>query len=219
MAKRPKLRYHHGNLRPSLLEAANHLLERGGGAAVTLRALSERVGVSRSAPYRHFAGKRVLLAAIAEDGFRRLRESLRAASGGDEADCLATLERMALAYVDFALAHPARFRLMFGGEGLPAPAPHSLRREAREALGEVIATIETCQRLGLLQAGSALDLANACWATVHGLSILLIDEQLLADRRARSHHALLLVEGRRSERGMRRLTRLAVRVVLDGMKP
>jgi len=219
MATRRKRGYHHGDLRASLLEAANGLLERGGAEAVTMRALSDRVGVSRSAPYRHFAGKGALLAAIAEDGFRRLRDILRAATGRNPAACLAALERMALAYVDFAVANPARFRLMFGGQGLPTPAPTSLRREARAAMGEVIAVIEICQRQGLLQAGSSLDLANACWATVHGLATLLIDEQLLADRRARSQHALLLVEGRRSERGMRRLTRLTVRIALDGMAP
>ncbi|MBN2170067.1 MAG: TetR/AcrR family transcriptional regulator [Candidatus Krumholzibacteriota bacterium] len=219
MAKKRKQGYHHGNLRASLLEAANRFLERGGVAAVTLRALSDSVGVSRSAPYRHFAGKGALLAAIAEDGFRQLRDRLRATVGRDESACLEALERMALAYVDFAVSNPARFRLMFGGQGLPVPAPPSLRREARAALGEVIAAIEACQRLGLLQAGSSLDLANACWATVHGLATLLIDEQLLADRRTRSQHALLVVEGRRSERGIRRLTRLAVRIVLDGMAP
>ena len=64
--------YHHGSLRPALLEAAERALDRGGVQALSLRELAREIGVSHAAPRRHFAGKQALLDALAEDGYERL---------------------------------------------------------------------------------------------------------------------------------------------------
>src|SRR5690349_3579164 len=101
----PVSTYHHGDLRPALLKAAGRVLEKEGPAALSLRELARRAGVSHNAPYRHFADREALLAALAADGFRMLGEVLGVASSRHRGE----------AYVRFALEHPQLFRLMFGG--------------------------------------------------------------------------------------------------------
>src|SRR5262245_57949686 len=105
--------YHHGNLKAELLAAASALLDEGGAGAVSLRAAARRAGVSATAPYRHFADKEVLLAAVAAEGFRAFGAALTAAASNPT-----PLAAMGLAYVRFALAHRGLFRLMFG-PGIP----------------------------------------------------------------------------------------------------
>src|SRR5216117_2127251 len=97
--------YHHGNLRTALLRAAGERLEKQGITALSLREAARRAGVSHNAPYRHFADREALLAALAAEGFAMLAERLRGQPGRE----------MGEAYVRFALEQPQRFRLMFGG--------------------------------------------------------------------------------------------------------
>src|SRR3982751_2002701 len=97
-ARKPPRPYHHGNLRRALLDEAIAMIRTEGVDGVTLREIGARVGVSRTALYRHFADKRALLAAVATEGFRALREQLLAAwegeGGGD-----AAFRAMGFAYV------------------------------------------------------------------------------------------------------------------------
>ena len=110
MSTSPSRAYHHGALKTALLDAADALLDEGGAGAVSLREAARRAGVSATAPYRHFADKEALLAALATRGFEQFGAALEDAAR-DESDPLAA---MGLAYVRFALARPGRFRLMFG---------------------------------------------------------------------------------------------------------
>src|SRR5262245_23167774 len=98
--------YHHGNLKEALLTAGGELLEKQGIAALSLRETARLAGVSHAAPYRHFPDKDTLLAALAAEGFELLRQSLAARAAREWGE----------GYVMFALAHPHRFRLMFGGQ-------------------------------------------------------------------------------------------------------
>src|SRR2546427_8857402 len=98
--------YHHGNLRTALLRAAGERLEKQGITALSLREAARRVGVSHNAPYRHFADREALLAALAAQGFEMLGQAMRGQTG----------RGMGEAYVRFALQYPQRFRLMFGGQ-------------------------------------------------------------------------------------------------------
>jgi AcrR family transcriptional regulator len=151
--------YHHGELRPALLRAAAKVLEKDGPGALSLRELARRAGVSHNAPYRHFSGREALLAALAADGFRLLGEALTRATG----------RAMGEAYVRFALEHPQRFRLMFGGH-------LSFGRHPRlaEAAGRPYEAL-----LGAFRAqpsiGDAEKAAAAAWSLVHGLAHLLLD--------------------------------------------
>eukprot|EP01032_Pedospumella_encystans_P018639 gene18640-21211_t len=96
------------------------LAERG-MAALSLREVARRLGVSHNAPFKHFASREALLAAIAEEGFTESAARLQAAIS-DDAGAAGIVER-GVAYVTFALERPAVFRLMFGGELDPVAYP------------------------------------------------------------------------------------------------
>ncbi len=176
---REKRAYHHGNLRRALLDAALAMVEKEGPRGVSLRAVARFAGVSPAAPYRHFAGKEGLLAAVAEEGFRALESKMQAAR--DETDGLALAEFRAIgyAYVRFAASNPSHFRVMFGPE-ISDKSEHPSLREAADKASQIIAdAIAKCQRPGL--EGGDTDphrLFISAWATFQGLATLIIDGQL-----------------------------------------
>src|ERR1700722_14633836 len=126
--------YHHGDLRGALVEAAAAEIERGGYENLSLRELAESLGVSRAAPYRHFADRRALLAAVAANGFDRLTAIYRnaIANGTTPQGRLAATGR---AYLAFAAQRPQWFRLRFfsdlGGKSTEPP-----NRVLNKAAGE-----------------------------------------------------------------------------------
>src|SRR5829696_10115316 len=95
-----------GRTRSVLLEAAARLLEEDGIEAVTLRAVGERAGVSRQAPYNHFADKATLLSLLATRYLERLGEAMAGAAGGAGEGPFEKLGAMMEAYVRFSLASP-----------------------------------------------------------------------------------------------------------------
>ena len=148
------------HLRDTLLDHAIAMLE-GGEAEPGIRALARAAGVSAMAPYRHFADKAALLAAVAERGFAMLRAALAQADAhGSDAERLVAQGQ---AYVAFALAHPALFRTMFVC-GAPAP-------EQPDAPAFAILT----QRVAALAPAAVPEATLGCWAIVHGLATLALD--------------------------------------------
>jgi AcrR family transcriptional regulator len=99
--------------RAKLIDAAAELLDEGGPAAVTLREVGRRAGVSHNAPYKHFSGKQDLLAAVAARELRSLAERMRTAAEPCPPGA-STVEAATAAYLDWAQCHPARFKLTFG---------------------------------------------------------------------------------------------------------
>src|SRR5687768_8807652 len=105
--------YHHGDLRRALIDQALRTIDKRGVEGLTLRGVGEALGVSRTALYRHFTDKQSLVAAVAGEGFRTLRLALIEAwerAGRRQAG----FDAMGEAYVQFAVAHPAHYRVMFG---------------------------------------------------------------------------------------------------------
>lgn len=168
------------------------MIQAHGVERLTLRAVSERLGVSRTALYRHFADKSTLLAAVAREGFRTLRTELLTARSGAGSG-LDGLDAMGVAYVRFAISHPAYYRVMFGGfvdSGAKDPA---FVEEASRAFGVLVDTLAALQRDGLIRADDPGQLARFVWATVHGVAMLGIDGQLAhqhADVRELIHYAV-----------------------------
>src|SRR6266446_6371690 len=107
--------YHHGDLRHALIQAGLEMLAEGGAAALDLRKVARRAGVSHAAPYRHFADKQALIAAINEEGFYWLTERIQATLREVPAEPFEQLLGVALAYVRFAQEHPWLMREMFSG--------------------------------------------------------------------------------------------------------
>jgi AcrR family transcriptional regulator len=168
--------YHHGDLRRSLVAAATRLLDRHGPGGVTLRGAARQAGVSQAAPYRHFASKEALLAAVAAEAFLALTEACRAAVQADPGDALHRLEVVAVCYVRFAVDHPARYRLMW------APTPrgrdHPALADAARATAEPLLTaLQACLPPGV--AGEpAVERLFVLWSLLHGIAGLVLDEQL-----------------------------------------
>ncbi|MFZ0888169.1 MAG: TetR-like C-terminal domain-containing protein, partial [Candidatus Binataceae bacterium] len=138
------------------------------------------------APYRHFAGKQALLAAVAEQGFRDMTAAMRHAAAGHVSDPAARFRVLGLAYVAFAATHRSHFRVMFGLEAADKSSYPGLRAAAEEAYGLLLEAIRDCRREGLLAPGDPSEQALAAWSVVHGLSVLIADRQLvdLKDRPA-----------------------------------
>ncbi len=151
--------YHHGELRTAVLLSSSKILEKEGLGKLSLREAARRAGVSHNAPYRHFPDRESLLAAIAAAGFMMLGEALKSSSG----------KAMGEAYVQFALAHPQRFRLMFGGSLAVEKYP-----EIREAADRAYAALVDSFRPHA-DAHQAQVAAAAAWSLAHGLSHLILD--------------------------------------------
>ncbi len=170
--------YHHGCLREALITATTEMLAEEGIDGVSMRKLSQRIGVSRTAAYRHFADKNELLAAVAEQGYKRLSESTQSFRQQNERDVIERLEEMCVGYIQFAAENPALYRLMFGPKITDWRVYPGLITAGREAMDGVIAIIELGQQQHRIKPGSAADLAYVLFALLHGQSTLLIDGRL-----------------------------------------
>ena len=174
MARKRTDRYHHGDLSRSLLQEAVRIIQKGGVGALTVRKVGEKLGVSRTALYRHFADKSALLAAVATEGFRTLRLQTHDAwekhGGGRKG-----FEAMGAAYVKFAVDHPSHYRVMFGGYVRDAAPGSDLDKEGQGAFQVLVDAIVAQQRDGLVRRDDPLALAQYIWATVHGIAMLAID--------------------------------------------
>jgi AcrR family transcriptional regulator len=182
--------YHHGDLRAACLRAARELLEEDGSAGLSLRAVARRAGVSPTAPYRHYSDRDALVSAVAAEGYRELAAYLAAAHPSPTTpDEFATV---AVAYVRFALEHPALFRVMFAE---PCDPTSEERVEATEAISQYVRGIV---RAAFPEA-DADALPTTVWALVHGLAFLHLDGKLdtsgaeVVDRQVRSAVQALFV--------------------------
>ncbi|MDI3421969.1 TetR/AcrR family transcriptional regulator [Streptomyces luteolus] len=158
--------YHHGDLRRAVLTAALDAIRDSGPAALSLRDLARRAGVSHAAPAHHFKDRTGLLTAIAAEGFDLLAGALAEAP---------ELRERGVRYVRFCREHPAHFQVMFTPELLRAddPALRAARDRAREQLRSGIGDLETSER------GEDARLAGiAAWSLAHGFATLLLAHNL-----------------------------------------
>jgi AcrR family transcriptional regulator len=197
--------YHHGDLRAALIQSGLAILAEEGAPALTLRAAARRAGVSHSAPYRHFADKEALLAAIAEEGFDTLADEVVAASARFPGAPRAQLEEAGWAYVRFALTHPDHLRVMFGGM-IPSPQVHpGLRAAGSRAFAALVDLVRAGQAAGAVVDGHPRQVAVVAWSLVHGLALLLIGNQVPPDVRA--------------SLDQEQLVRLCLRLQFQGLSP
>ena len=169
--------YHHGDLANALVAAALESIAAHGLEGFTLRDTARRAGVSPAAPYRHFADRDDVLAAVASDCATRLGDALERAAVAAVADgALAVFRATGVAYVRFAVEHPAHFRVM----NMPAVAAR-LPPPARAEIGAWFETARA-QLAAAQAAGEVADLPLdqimlAAHCLVHGLAHLIVDGQ------------------------------------------
>jgi AcrR family transcriptional regulator len=171
-ARRQPDRYHHGDLRRALLLEAVRTIHAHGAEALTLRGVGDRLGVSRTALYRHFADKQALLDEVAAEGFRLLAAALREGwgRGGRRG-----FDAMGRAYVGFAVAHPSHYRVMFGGFARQRGAHAGRSDESTDAFQVLVDGIVAEQAAGRMCREDPLPLALYIWAAVHGVAMLALD--------------------------------------------
>jgi AcrR family transcriptional regulator len=173
--------YHHGDLHRAIVSAALEILSETQSLEFSLRELARRAGVSHNAPYKHFADKRELLAAVSAAGFEALTKRMGreiTGHGNARAQLFAALR----AYIRHGVENPALYRLMFGGylsasdNGRPAIERAAAEKTKALLAGAIIdgalgrAVPNTPRNEGKID-GAIL----ACWSLVHGLTLLLAD--------------------------------------------
>lgn len=174
--------------RDELITAATALLDTGGVQAVTLREVGHRAGVSHNAPYRHFADKEALLVTIAAEELARLAGSMRrhiATAAGPHAALRAVLSD----YVSWALAHPARFTMVFGAWTTESP---ELGQQATETWNLMVDAVSQAQAARELPAGDPERLAALIRATAHGAISLTLTGHLALEGKGRADAATLV---------------------------
>lgn len=166
----PLPKYHHGDLRSQLIAATAEMIRQGGVGSVSLRKIAEKAGVSRTAPYHHFADKSDLLAAVAEQGFVTLTSQLREAIENPALSLVQRLEQSIQGYVRFAVENSTEYDLMFGSELWRDNPSERLQRTARDSFRQYAGLITSFSEQGLLSNGEdPLRLAQLMWAALHGL--------------------------------------------------
>ena len=176
-------RYHHGNLKQTLLQSAVNTLAKTGPRNFTLREVARQAKVSHNAPYRHFRDKDELLAAVAAEGFDRLADSMISASSS-MSDPLEAFRSSGLGYVRFALQWPDHFGVMFDyGPDLSAYPEYAA--SGRRAFQVLLDKIVAAQKARQLHPGDPNPLALTAWSLVHGIAKLAIAKRLpLASEKA-----------------------------------
>lgn len=163
-------RYHHGNLRAAVLDRAAVVIAAEGPYTLSLRSLAADLGVSHTAPRHHFGSREGVLSALAAEGFGWLADRLRSTreSGGGFLD-------LGVAYVEFAVEHPAHFQVMFTPTLLDQTHP-GLASVRELAFAELTGGVD--QLVAAQRTDDAAAAVVAGWSLVHGLATLALSGNL-----------------------------------------
>ncbi len=172
--------YHHGNLRPTLVEAAVSLARELGPEGLVLREVARRVGVSHNAAYRHFADRDELIEEVARRGLAELvvaaQQRLDGVQSADPVHrARRRLAELGRGYVDFAFAEPGLFRVVF--VAYPAVAGHG-EEVSPDPLQMLCDCLDDLVAVGWLAAAQRPDAELSCWSAVHGFSVLHLEGPL-----------------------------------------
>jgi AcrR family transcriptional regulator len=173
-------RYHHGDLRNALIEAATTVLVEKGAAALSLREVAKVAGVSHAAPYRHFRDKAALLRVLAQGGFERLTAAINMAAENSPHNPEQKLIEAGVAYVRIAVQHPEITRLMFAGTVEPQQ-DHSYLAASAASYEALLDIIREGIAQGTFRQQPPQQLVLVAWASMHGLAMLAVASLLEVD--------------------------------------
>lgn len=173
--------YHHGDLRVTLPAATAGSIVESGISKLNLRALAKSVGVSNAAPTHHFGDKTGLFTALADEGFASLADAVTDSVPGSN-----TLDNMGVAYVEFALTHPAHYSVMFQRDLFDEQDAElaDAQARARAALNAGVANVN--QEVSTY---ASEDAQMSAWPLVHGYATLALSGSI--------HEAEPLITARR----------------------
>lgn len=169
-----KFRYHHGELRSALIEAALDILKDKGMEHLSLRTLAKATGVTQAAPYSHFRDKDDLLAAVAETGFQRLALQMAEDATGT-ANTQERIEKLMASYIRFALANKPLFQLMFSRELSEMKNYPTLAMTAGKSYALISAALS--KRVSSTDEETRF-LTVTIWSLCHGLTTLIVDQKI-----------------------------------------
>lgn len=175
-AAQPK-RYHHGNLRDTLIIAAAQLIEENASVDFAMIDAARRAGVSSAAPYRHFKDKDALLEAVGQLAFLGLTEAVQHVAKGHSKGSEEVITAIGKAYIGYVTEHRAFYDLMWGDMGLRAFEAADIEIKTSGFYVLVDAVHHWCDTTGLSEY-NAQELAVKLWAMAHGLACLAMNQQL-----------------------------------------
>jgi len=163
-----------GKLREEILDVADELLlERGDAHEISIDAVVEAVGCSPPALYYYFPSKEQLLFEVCRRRYSRFAAELEASIPSAE-DPVAELVARGHAYLEWAVAHPEHYRLLFMTAAGSAPDGQEADPRQGAGLAELIDNLQRAVAGGQLAPGDPLQMAVALWSTVHGVASLLV---------------------------------------------
>jgi AcrR family transcriptional regulator len=169
-------RYHHGDLRRVLIDAALQLAEDGGLDAVSVREAARRAGVSPGAPFRHFASRDALMTAVATEAQRRFRAEIEAALAQAPAgDPLARFRCFGIAYLRWAMRNPVYFEIISSGRFFDHDNATEVSRDNAELIGMTERTLAEAFASGQLRSPDLRTVQIAGRALVYGFARMNID--------------------------------------------
>ena len=175
--KRGRQPYHHGDLRHALLDAGEKELAEKGIEGFTLRGCAKRAGVSHAAPAHHFRDANGLLTALAAIGFERFLSFQKARQADAAPDARSQLVASGLGYVDFALAHPELFRLMFASKRADFSSA-ALVEAANAAFDYLVHGVKSIRDRDPYRDSAAMLDVMATWGLCHGLADLMLSGRM-----------------------------------------
>ena len=155
-----------GEFRERLVDAAERLFAQHGLEAVTMRQLAAELGVSPMTPYRYFADKEAILAAVRTRAFNRHAEALELAFAGG-ANTVERANAVGRAYLDFALGHPEAYKLMFDIKQPNEAAHPELVAAAERSRATMTAHLKDMIDGGVLKGDPDL-IGHMFWSALHG---------------------------------------------------
>lgn len=173
--------YHHGNLKEELLQTALEMIDTDGLDSITLRDLTQRLGTSRTAVYRHFASKEALILGVIEKGYENLDLIFTPIFQDHIQSVDERFNAMGRAYLEFAIEHPNLYRLLFGDTYHQEREEICDYRDESQATGlyALIGLLLEAQEEGIIASVDPMIQAAMVWASIHGLASLLIDGHLM----------------------------------------
>ncbi len=168
--------YHHGDLKSALINLTLEMVEANEVHLVGFRELARRLEVSRTAPYRHFTSVEHLLASVVEQGYLKFIKRLQRVTEQTQLDARSKFLQLGIAYINFALDHPAHYRLMFDRRFFVGTQYPTIKVLSRQAFDILRATVQENRP----QESTDIEikqLSQLAWACVHGIARLFIDGQ------------------------------------------